>query len=220
MSHEATELAGAIEAILLQAGEPVPAADLARALDAGEDTVLSVLAQLAAFYDETGRGFELRQVAGGWRYYTRVAHADAVAAWVVDGQQARLSQAALETLAIVAYTQPVPRGRISAIRGVNVDGVVRTLVLRDLIAEVGRDEVTGAALFGTTASFLERLGLNSLDELPPIAPHLPDASLLEAELAHLAEPAGASESATVVPVSPDAAPVADSPPAGERPSTD
>ncbi|WP_028709355.1 SMC-Scp complex subunit ScpB [Propionicicella superfundia] len=196
MTHDAgsAELAGPIEAILMQATEPVAAVDLARAVGAPVPDVERALAALVAFYDETGRGFELRRVAGGWRYYTRAEHADAIAAWVIDGQQAKLSQAALETLAIVAYLQPVPRSRIAAIRGVNVDGVVRTLVLRDLIGEVGRDPVTGAALFATTSSFLERLGLDSLDELPPIAPHLPDASVLEAELVQLADPPEASSS--------------------------
>lgn len=186
------DLTGRIEAILLQATEPVAAVDLARALDEPVPAVERALEALRRFYDESRRGFDLRRVAGGWRYYTRPEHADAVAAWVIDGQQAKLSSAALETLAIIAYTQPVARGRISAIRGVNVDGVVRTLALRDLIAEVGRDPVTGAALFATTPTFLERLGLDSLDDLPPIAPHLPDASLLEAELAYLAEPGPAA----------------------------
>lgn len=185
-----TSLGAALEAIILQATEPVPATDLARALDVPVGDVEGALADLVRFYDDNGRGFELRSVAGGWRYYSRPEYAEAIAAWVIDGQQAKLSQAALETLAIVAYTQPVARSRIAAIRGVNVDGVVRTLALRDLIAEVGRDPVTGAALFATTTAFLERLGLSSLDDLPPIAPHLPAASLLEAELAHLADPQG------------------------------
>lgn len=182
-------LAGPIEAILLLATEPVPAGDLARALDVPVAPVETALRDLAGFYTETGRGFELREVGGGWRYYTRPEHAEVISAWVVDGQQSRLSQAALETLAVVAYLQPIARSRVSAIRGVNVDGVVRTLVLRDLITEVDRDPVSGAVLFGTTTGFLERLGLNSLTELPPIAPHLPDASALEAELSHLAQPA-------------------------------
>lgn len=197
-------LTGPIEAILLQATEPVTSPDLARVLAAPEPEIERALAELVSFYDSTERGFELRRVAGGWRYYTRPEHAEAISAWVIDGQQAKLSQAALETLSIVAYTQPVARGRIAAIRGVSVDGVVRTLVLRDLIAEVGRDHVTGAALFGTTPSFLERLGLDSLDELPPIAPHLPDASLLEAELAHLAEPDTMRPGSATPTTSPDA----------------
>jgi segregation and condensation protein B len=137
---------------------------------------------LAAFYDETGRGFELRRIGGGWRYYTREEHAAVVARQVTEGQQARLSQAALETLSVIAYSQPVSRGRVSAVRGVNVDGVIRTLLARGLIAEAGRDEESGAALFATTGYFLERMGLVSLDDLPPLAPHLPDVAELEAEL--------------------------------------
>ncbi len=181
-------LAAPLEAILLLATEPLPVGDLARALDVPVAPVEAALAELQRFYTETGRGFELRQVGGGWRYFTRPEHAAVISAWVLDGQHSRLSQAALETLAVIAYLQPIPRSRVSAIRGVNVDGVVRTLVLRDLITEVDRDPVSGAALFATTAGFLERLGINSLDELPPIAPHLPDASALEVELSHLAQP--------------------------------
>lgn len=197
-SRDQRDIQAAMEAIILQATEPVSATDLARALALPIPDIEAALAELGEFYDRTGRGFELRSVAGGWRYYSRAEHADAIAAWVIDGQQSKLSQAALETLAIVAYTQPVARSRVAAIRGVNVDGVVRTLALRDLIAEVGRDPVTGAALFATTTSFLERLGLDSLDDLPPIAPHLPPASQLEAELAHLAEsPSGSVDSIAV-----------------------
>lgn len=189
VTPDPVDLAAPLEAILMLATEPVSAGDLARALDVPVAPVEAALTELADFYARTGRGFELRQAGGGWRYYTRPEHAEVISAWVIDGQQSRLSQAALETLAVVAYLQPIARSRVSAIRGVNVDGVVRTLVLRDLIHEVDRDPVTGAALFATTAGFLERLGINSLAELPPIAPHLPDASALEAELTHLAQPA-------------------------------
>ena len=130
-------------------------------------------------------------MAGGWRYWTRAEHADLIGAGLIEGQHARLSQPALETLAVVAYPQPISRSRVSAVRGVNVDGVLRTLVTRDLVHEVDRDPDTGAVLFGTTRYFLERLGLGSLDDLPPIAPHLPDASELEAELAQCGRhPAG------------------------------
>ena len=182
-------LSGPLEALLLMATEPAPTAELAQAVDAPEAEVEQALADLAAFYDETGRGFELRRVGAGWRYYTRDEHADLIGRWLLEGQQGRLSTAALETLAVVAYLQPVSRGRVSSVRGVNVDGVMRTLATRDLIEEVGRDDDTGARLFGTTASFLEKMGLTSLDELPPIAPYLPEAAALEAELAELATPA-------------------------------
>ncbi|MCB0912218.1 MAG: SMC-Scp complex subunit ScpB [Propionibacteriaceae bacterium] len=178
--------AGAVEALLLMATEPIPAADLAEAVDVPVAEVEECLAGLAAFYDETGRGFELRRVGTGWRYYTREEHADVIGRWLLEGQRGTLSQAALETLAVVAYLQPISRGRVSAVRGVNVDGVMRTLATRDLIEEVGRDEETGARLFATTGYFLERMGLTSLDQLPALAPHLPDASALEAELAGLA----------------------------------
>lgn len=177
-----------VEALLLMATEPIPVEELARAVGAPTEVVTLCLEQLAAFYDRTGRGFELRRVGQGWRYYTRSEHADLIGAWLLDGQPGRLSQAALETLAVVAYLQPISRGRVAAVRGVNVDGVIRTLATRDLIEEVGRDPESGARLFATTATFLERMGLTSLDELPPLAPNLPDASVLEAELAGLADP--------------------------------
>lgn len=119
------------------------------------------------------RGFELRKVGGGWRFYSRSEFAPVVQAFVLEGQTSRLSQAAMETLAVVAYRQPVSRARVSAIRGVNVDGVIRTLVARGLVAEVDRDPVSGALLYATTPYFLEKLGLDSLEELPQISPHLP-----------------------------------------------
>ena len=118
-------------------------------------------------------GFELREVAGGWRFYSAAAHADVVGRFVLDGQTARLTQAALETLAVVAYRQPVTRGQVSAVRGVNVDSVVRTLAARGLVQEAGT-EPSGAVLYVTTPYFLERMGMTSLDELPPLAPYLPD----------------------------------------------
>ncbi len=138
-------------------------------------------AALTQDYDETGRGFELRNVAGGWRYYTREALAPVVERFVLDGQQARLTQAALETLAVVAYKQPVSRSRVSAIRGVNVDGVMRTLLTRGLVEEVGTDQETGAHLYRTSSYFLERIGVTSLDELPELAPFLPDVDDFEDE---------------------------------------
>lgn len=182
-------VSGAIEALLLLAEEPITELDLATALDVPVPVIRDTLLELVAFYDETGRGFELRELGGGWRYYTREEHADLVSAYVLEGRESKLSQAGLETLAVVAYQQPISRARISAIRGVNVDGVMKTLLTRGLIAEVGGDEASGAILFGTTSYFLERMGLRSLDELPPLAPHLPEVDELEAELSRLAEPA-------------------------------
>ncbi|MBN9104041.1 MAG: SMC-Scp complex subunit ScpB [Propionibacteriaceae bacterium] len=188
-------LAPALEALLMLATEPMAAAELAEATGEPVADVEEALRALASFYEETGRGFELRQVGGGWRYYTRSEHAELIATWLLEGQRGTLSQAALETLAVVAYLQPISRGRVSSVRGVNVDGVMRTLTARDLIVEVGRDDETGARLFGTTGYFLERMGLNSLDELPPLAPHLPDAGALEAELANLVADAAAGDDA-------------------------
>ena len=130
--------------------------------------------RLAADYTATGRGFELREIAGGWRLYTRAECAPIVERFVLDGQHARLSQAALETLAVVAYRQPVSRSRVSAVRGVNCDGVMRTLTMRGLVEEAGVDVETGATLYRTSSFFLERLGMSSLEELPPLAPFLPD----------------------------------------------
>ncbi|MFT3861398.1 SMC-Scp complex subunit ScpB [Micropruina sp.] len=175
-------IAAPLEALLLMATQPMPTAELAQAVRAPVPVVEQALAELAGFYDETGRGFELRYIGGGWRYWTRAEHAELIGSWLIEGQHAKLSQAALETLAVVAYLQPISRSRVSAVRGVNVDGVLRTLVTRDLVHEVGRDPESGAMLFGTTAEFLQRLGLAGLDDLPPIAPHLPDAAELDAEL--------------------------------------
>lgn len=182
-----TSVSAPLEALLLMATEPLGAAELAQALDVPTPVVWEALEELATFYDETGRGFELRQVGEGWRFYTRPEHHELIAAWVLEGQQAKLSQAALETLAVVAYLQPISRSRVGSIRGVNVDGVMRTLATRGLIEEAGHSEETGAMLWRTSPLFLEKMGLTSLDEMPPIAPHLPEASLLEAELAGLAE---------------------------------
>lgn len=189
----AADISGALEALLLLAEEPRRSDELAAAVRAPEPVVQQALAELVAFYDETGRGFELRQVGGGWRYYTRAEHADLISASVLEGQQARLSQAALETLAVIAYTQPISRGRVAAVRGVNVDGVIRTLLSRGLVEEAGHDPESGAVVFATTSYFLERMGLRSLDDLPALAPHLPDAEVLEAELGQLAGAAPAAE---------------------------
>jgi segregation and condensation protein B len=185
-------VAGALEVLLLLAAEPVTEFELAQAVGVPESVVAETLAELVAFYEETGRGFELRQVGGGWRYYTREEYADLITRYVVEGQQSKLSQAALETLAVVAYTQPISRGRVSAVRGVNVDAVMRTLLARGLIEEAGHDQESGAVLFATTNYFLERMGLMSLQDLPPLAPQLPEVEELEAELGQLAEAAASA----------------------------
>jgi segregation and condensation protein B len=171
---ESPSLRAGLEAILMVVDEPVPEVTLAQILERPRHEVAAALSDLAAEYTAQGRGFELRQVAGGWRFYTRETCAPLVERFVRDGQQARLTQAALETLAVVAYRQPVSRARVAAIRGVNSDGVIRTLTLRGLIEEAGHDPEHQAVLYRTTAYFLERLGLNSLDELPDLAPYLPD----------------------------------------------
>jgi segregation and condensation protein B len=171
--------AGALEAVLMVVDEPISDIALATALGLTRDRVRELLASLAADYVAAGRGFELREVGGAWRFYSNPAYAAVVEAFVLDGQQAKLTQAALETLAVVAYRQPVARGRISAIRGVNVDGVMRTLVSRGLVEETGSDHETGAILYGTTTLFLERIGLSSLDELPALAPFLPEVDALD-----------------------------------------
>ncbi|MDR1449457.1 MAG: SMC-Scp complex subunit ScpB [Propionibacteriaceae bacterium] len=173
----------AVEALLIMATEPVSEAELAAALAVPEEAVAAATAELASFYAETGRGFELRRIGAGWRYYTHPDLAAVIGASVLAGQHGRLTQAALETLAVIAYLQPISRSRIAAVRGVNVDGVVRTLLARDLVAEAGHDGVTGAGLLATTDYFLERMGLADLSELPPLAPNLPDAAALDAELA-------------------------------------
>jgi segregation and condensation protein B len=176
----------ALEAILMVADEPLDAVRLASVVGHPFADVEAALAELASTYTEQGRGFELRDVAGGWRYYTREEYAAVVEGFVLEGQQARLTQAALETLAVVAYKQPVSRARVSAVRGVNVDGVMRTLLTRGLVEEAGQDGETGANLYRTTTYFLERIGIGSLEELPELAPYLPDMDDLEDELASVA----------------------------------
>jgi len=168
------ELRPSLEALLMIADQPLDESTLATAVGAPVREVQGALAELAVEYAEQRRGFELRNVAGGWRYYTREEFAPVVEAFVLDGQQARLTQAALETLAVVAYKQPVSRARVSAVRGVNVDGVMRTLLTRGLVEEAGEDPSTGAHLYRTSSYFLERIGVTSLDELPELAPYLPD----------------------------------------------
>jgi segregation and condensation protein B len=167
-------LASALEAILFVVESPVTVASLAVAVAQPVEVVQQALEVLGAGYDERNAGIELREVAGGVRIYTRPQHAAIVEQFLQEGQRSKLTQAALETLAVIAYRQPVTRSRVSAIRGVNVDGVVRTLLARGLIVEVGSDPETGGGLFRTTDLFLERMGLTSLDELPSLAPLLPD----------------------------------------------
>ena len=176
-----------LEAVLMIADQPLDQLSLAQAVGAPPSDVEEALHGLSAEYTEQGRGFDLRNTGGGWRFYSREEYAPVVEQFVVDGQQARLTQAAVETLAVVAYRQPVSRGRVSAIRGVNVDGVIRTLVSRGLVEEAGFEAETGAHLYRTTSYFLERMGLTSLEELPEIAPFLPEMAELEDELEELAE---------------------------------
>jgi len=171
------ELERSIEAILMVVDEPVTELTLASVLVVTIDEVVAALDNLAASYE--GRGFELRAVAGGWRFYSHPDCAPAVEKFVLDGQQNRLTQAALETLAVIAYRQPVSRARVSAIRGVNVEAVMKTLITRGLVEEYGLEQETGAILYKTTSYFLERLGVNSLDDLPVLAPYLPDLDRLD-----------------------------------------
>lgn len=171
----------ALEAVLMVVDEPATVEHLAKVLERPRRAVSDALRELADEYTVQGRGFELRLVAGGWRFYTRPEYADAVESFVLDGRQARLTQAALETLAVVAYRQPVSRSRVSAVRGVNCDGVMRTLLQRGLVEEGGTEPETGAILYRTTNYFLERMGLRGLDELPELAPFLPEAEAIEPE---------------------------------------
>jgi segregation and condensation protein B len=167
-------LLACLEAVLLVADEPVADSLLAQIVERPAEEVTTALRELAESYTAQQRGFDLREVAGGWRFYTRDECAAVVERFVSDGQEVRLTQAALETLAVVAYRQPVSRARVSAVRGVNCDGVMRTLVLRGLVEESGSDPETGAILFQTTGYFLERIGLARLSDLPDLAPFLPD----------------------------------------------
>jgi segregation and condensation protein B len=166
-----------IEAILMVVDEPVSELTLATVLEVPQEEISQALAELTESYGE--RGFALKSVAGGWRFYSHPDSAAVVEKFVLDGQQSRLTQAALETLAVIAYRQPVSRARVSAIRGVNVEAVMKTLVTRGLVEEYGLEPETGAILYKTTNYFLERLGLNSLEDLPALAPYLPDLEHLD-----------------------------------------
>jgi segregation and condensation protein B len=173
-----TPLSERVEAILLVVDEPIALVALAAAVHAPVPAVRQTLETLVDDYDGRGagprRGFELREVGGGWRLYVREDHDDLVADFIGGQAPARLSQAALETLAVIAYKQPVTRGQVASIRAVNVDSVVRTLLARGLITELFADSETGAINYGTTDQLLQHLGINSIDELPPISPLLDD----------------------------------------------
>ncbi|NYJ01490.1 segregation and condensation protein B [Nocardioides thalensis] len=204
------DLRPALEAVLMVADQPLDELTLATTVGYPPGEVTDALAALAGEYDEQGRGFELRNVAGGWRFYTREEYAPVVESFVLEGQQARLTQAALETLAVVAYQQPVSRARVSAVRGVNVDGVMRTLLNRGLVEEAGQDGEHGATLYRTTSYFLERIGIVSLDELPELAPYLPEMADMEEELAEAAASDASTEPAS------EAMPAPASPAEGEQ----
>jgi len=171
----------ALEAILLVADEPLPPELLAQLVGTSPDEVEATCEALAHQYEVEGRGFILARVAGGFRYQTATEQAPYVERFVLDGQSSRLSAAALETLAVVAYKQPVSRNQIASIRGVNVDGVMRTLQQRGYVDEVARDPGPGqAVLYGTTPTFLERLGLDSVSDLPPLGEFFPGTDVVEA----------------------------------------
>lgn len=174
-----TALASALEALMLVVDAPVNEEALAAALDQPVDRVTEMLRTMAEDLTDRGSGMDLRRVAEGWRLYTRDVYAPFVEKLLLGGQRSKLTRAALETLAVIAYRQPVTRSRIAAVRGVNVDGVVRTLLARGLIEENGTDPETGGTLYVTTELFLERLGLSSLDDLPPIAPLLPEVDSID-----------------------------------------
>ncbi|MEN3298474.1 MAG: segregation and condensation protein [Pseudonocardia sp.] len=173
------EFDGALEALLLVVDAPTEDQALATALDQPVARVREGLLRLAESYRVAGRGIDLRRVGDGWRFYTRDLYAPYVEKLLLDGQRARLTRAALETLAVVAYRQPVTRARVAAVRGVNCDGVLRTLLTRGLVEEAGIDGPTQGTLFRTTELFLERLGLSSLEDLPLLAPLLPDVDAID-----------------------------------------
>ncbi|WP_414638645.1 SMC-Scp complex subunit ScpB [Actinophytocola sp.] len=173
------ELEKALEALLLVVDSPVEEDVLANAVGAELVRVTETLGRMATTLAEHERGFDLRRAGGGWRFYTRDKYAPYVEKMLLDGQRAKLTRAALETLAVIAYRQPVTRARVAAVRGVNCDGVIRTLLARGLVEETGTDVETGGFLYRTTELFLERLGLSSLEDLPPIAPLLPEVDAID-----------------------------------------
>jgi segregation and condensation protein B len=181
------EIERSIEAILMVVDEPVSEVILAQIIEAPTEQILESLHRLQNRYENEFRGFQLRQVSGGWRFYSHPDLAPLVEKFVLDGQQAKLTQAALETLAVIAYRQPISRARVSAIRGVNVEAVMKTLVTRGLVEESGVEHETGAILYRTTSFFLERLGLNNVNDLPALAPFLPDIDGLDEVIASLTD---------------------------------
>jgi segregation and condensation protein B len=200
------DLVRALEAIILVASDPVPLELLSQILQQPAEVVESLCASLASAYEEAGHGFQLVQIAGGYRYQSHPDVAAYVERFILDGQRARLSGAALETLAIVAYKQPLSRAQIASIRGVDPDGVLRTLQSRGYIDQVGRDPGPGqAVLWGTTPAFLEKLGINSVNDLPPIVEFLPGADIVEALEVGLR----ISKSDDVAPLVEEASPVAE-----------
>lgn len=172
-------LEAALEALLLVVDSPVSEESLAGALEQEVERVTSKLQSMSIALTERSSGIDLRRVGEGWRYFTRDTYAPFVEKLLLDGQRAKLTRAALETLAVIAYRQPVTRARVAAVRGVNVDGVIRTLLARGLVEETGTDAETGGNLYVTTELFLERLGLSSLTDLPPIAPLLPEVDSID-----------------------------------------
>lgn len=181
------ELNRSLEAILMVVDEPVTEVILAQITEVPTEIVAAALIALAEQYEEEGRGFQLREIAGGWRFYSHPDQAGMVEKFVLDGQQSRLTQAALETLAVIAYRQPISRARVSAIRGVNVEAVMKTLLTRGLVEERGVEHETGAILYGTTNFFLEKIGIAGIDDLPALAPFLPDVDVLDDLLATLTD---------------------------------
>ena len=176
-----SQLRSRVESVLLVIDAPITVAALARALGVDKPAVAQVIDEISEEFDDRGSGIELRETGEGWRLYTRRDNAEAVESFLLDGAQTRLSRAALETLAVVAYRQPVTRSQVAAVRGVNVDGVMRTLQLRGLVADVEAEPGTGAHRYVTTESFLELLGIDSLERLPDLAPLLPDVESIEEE---------------------------------------
>ncbi|MDO5721118.1 MAG: SMC-Scp complex subunit ScpB [Actinomycetaceae bacterium] len=185
--HSESQLRSHLEAILMVVDAPARVEDLAQTFQLEEGYLQQLLQTMSRQYEEEGRGFQLREIAQGWRFYSHPDSADAVKAFIAGNHTQKLTQAALETLAVIAYRQPITRQQISAIRGVNVDSVLRGLVVRGLVEEVGQT-ATGAGLYQTTTEFLERMGLRSLEELAPLAPFLPKADELD-EIAKLVEEA-------------------------------
>lgn len=181
------ELESSIEAILMVVEEPLSEVVLAQIIERPTDEVLVALNRLREEYEREERGFALKQISGGWRFYSHPNFAPLVEKFVLDGQQAKLTQAALETLAVIAYRQPISRARVSAIRGVNVEAVMKTLLNRGLVEECGIEHETGAILYRTTSYFLERIGVNNVEDLPALAPFLPDIEGLDEVIASLTE---------------------------------